>query len=53
MMMTQQDFQKLVGQINDAFKGQFDKLSSLEQRIEELENAKGKGNVRKSSGKAS
>jgi membrane protein involved in colicin uptake len=38
--MTQQDWQRLETQINEAFKHQFDKLAVLEKRVEELENAR-------------
>lgn len=37
MLMTQQEFQKVVEQINTAFQEQFNRLDAFEKRLEALE----------------
>ena len=37
MLMTQTEMNKFLHQINEAFKGQFDKVEVLETKIETLE----------------
>jgi len=39
MLITQREMQILLDQINNNFKGQFDRLDLLERQIEELSNA--------------
>ena len=37
MLMTAADLKNLINQVNDAFKGQFTRLSDLETKVAELE----------------
>ena len=37
MLMTAADLKNLINQVNDAFKGQFTRLSDLETKVTELE----------------
>ncbi len=37
MLMTQQDLKNLIAQVNEAFKGQFNRLGKTEERLEALE----------------
>ena len=37
MLMTQQDLKNLISQVNEAFKGQFNRLGRTEERLEVLE----------------
>ena len=37
MLMTQQDLKNLINQVNEAFKGQFNRLGKTEERLEALE----------------
>jgi tRNA(Phe) wybutosine-synthesizing methylase Tyw3 len=37
MLMTQQDLKNLISQVNEAFKGQFNRLSNLEEKVARLE----------------
>ena len=37
MLMTSTDLKNLISQVNEAFKGQFNRLSDLEAKVAELE----------------
>ena len=37
MLMTSTDLKNLISQVNEAFKGQFSRLSDLEAKVAELE----------------
>ncbi len=37
MLMTAADLKNLINQVNDAFKGQFTRLSDLETKVTEIE----------------
>ena len=37
MLMTSADLKNLISQVNEAFKGQFNRLSDLEAKVAELE----------------
>ena len=37
MLMTQQDLKNLIAQVNEAFKGHFNRLSNLEEKVARLE----------------
>jgi len=37
--MTQQDLKNLIAQVNEAFKGQFNRLSNLEEKVARLEES--------------
>ena len=39
MLMTQQDLKNLISQVNEAFKGQFNRLSNLEEKVARLEES--------------
>ena len=39
MLMTQQDLKNLIAQVNEAFKGQFNRLSNLEEKVARLEES--------------
>ena len=48
MLMTAADLKNLINQVNDAFKGQFTRLSDLETKVAELEeklNEQSKGST--------
>ena len=48
MLMTATDLKNLINQVNDAFKGQFTRLSDLETKLAELEekvNEQSKGST--------
>ena len=50
-MVTQQDLQRIVDQINQKFKELDEQYLELESKIKGVEDAIRKGNVRKSTGK--
>ena len=37
--MTQQDLKNLIAQVNEAFKGHFNRLSNLEEKVARLEES--------------
>jgi len=39
MLMTQQEFQRIVEQINAGFQEQFNRLDAFEKRLQEIEKA--------------
>jgi len=43
MLMTQREFDSLVNQINQAFQSHFDRLETLEEKVEALINEQKKG----------
>lgn len=44
MLMTAADLKNLINQVNEAFKGQFNRLSDLEAKVTELEEQISKQN---------